>query len=328
MSDLVNIAIVRGIASWKMTRDEEGHRNYTVRFKVLAASTNDGPYTVMQTPNLPRTGALWAVGTDSDMGARCSPYMMLERLAQSDGEKGREWIVERKFTTRPVDKCQDSDVTDPSLEPPRISGGFASETREITHGLDVELSSWVPLRSSSQEQLRGAQVEFEFSRPTVTIEQTIPGTQFSLVQLSEYMNGVNGSVIWGMPARTVRLASASWSLKYWDDDYMCNIPFVVRTLTFEGNYETWDKNAVDEGTRCLGHWDADGETWIDDGDQEDPSSFRRYRDKDGEIDHVFLDGFGKPLRVDPESNLVTIPVRSYYSKNFFDLYGLPTSLYT
>ena len=39
MSDLVNIAIVRGIASWKMTRDEEGHRNYTVRFKVLAAST-------------------------------------------------------------------------------------------------------------------------------------------------------------------------------------------------------------------------------------------------------------------------------------------------
>jgi hypothetical protein len=269
-------------------------------------------------------------GTDWDMYATCTPFFSITPFGQLQDEGVQHWIVEKKFSSNPIKRCQDYEVGDPLQEPARISGSFSKYSEEITEGYGTDYTTLEPLKSSSHEPLRGPKMEFEKSFPTVTIEQTLTWAEFNLAKLSELQDHVNEAEMWGLAARKVRLAHSSWAMQFWGvtGTYACSLPYYTRSCTFEINFDGWDREVVDEGTRALGFWDpASGGgagVWRIRGDKDNVRDFNRYRDPLGEIDHVLLNGEGIPLAdgADP----VMIDVRGYAQANLFELY-LPANLY-
>jgi hypothetical protein len=276
--------LLDGQRSWSMERDDEGHRTYTVTHIVECDWTAGiGPATVLQTPGLPLPGAFWFFGSDVDIFATCYPTMKVTPHDEKEGEAARFWKVEQKFSTKPLKRCQDTKIEDPLLEPQKVSGGFTKAKKEAVHDRFGKM-----LRNASFEQIRGPQVEFDEGNATVKIEQNV--SQLGLTTFSPMLNTVNDRELWGCPARTVKLTTASWERKilgscgyyytrnfefeielsqyenipasnigttptgaqklYYDDDG-------VLTTTSSGNTPAykWDRIVMDEATKCVsGKW--------------------------------------------------------------------------
>lgn len=241
---------LRGLRNWEMQRDEAGHREYKALWLVKVDDKDDGPAIVLQTPGLPLPGSIWVFGNDVDLWAWCRPNALIKPHEHEEGDPHLWWTVEQTFSTTPlplsIQRCQDTPIEDPLLEPPKVSGSFIKFQEEAQFdkdGLSIHTSSW--------EQLRGNQVEFDKNRPSVSIEQNV-ATQYEAVTLPAiYMDYVNDSEMWGLPARTVKLSNATWSKQYHGQ---CQT-YYTRTLEFEINYSTFDRALLDEGTKVLqGHW--------------------------------------------------------------------------
>lgn len=239
---------------WGGSRDDQGYRTYRIKWLVYASSKNDGPATVLATPGLPLPGSLWAFGNDLDIWCWCRPETEVSLHEHQEGEPHHWWTVEQVFSNKPqsltggtdAQRCHDLQIEDPLLEPPRVSGGFKhyqDEAQIDKDGLQIHNSAW--------EQIKGNIVEFDAGRPTVTIEQNV-ATQLEAVSLpAQYMHNVNDAPLWGLPTRTIKLSDASWSKEYYGQ---CTI-YYKRTLIFDVMYETFDRTALDEGTKVLnGHW--------------------------------------------------------------------------
>lgn len=318
-------------------RDEEsGHRTYRVVLRVIADSKFDGPAQVMQTPGLPLPGSVYAFGNDLDVYAWCRPGQKVRR-ARGVRESGpvRYWDVETVFSTRPAaigggtssgrpgssgggrsgnrQGCHDGRVEDPLLEPQGVSGSWLKKVEEATHD-----AYGVPILTSSWERVSGGSgAEFEEVNPTVSIEQNVPALQLDLC--SSMMNTLNDATLWGLPARTWRLADFDWERKYHGLCY----PYYVRRFKFEASYRwvvdeftgittllpSWDRVVQDYGQMALkGHWGTgradEGTGWVLDSvddvvltepDPLRPGDFARYRDRDGNYTAVVLDGMGSPF---------------------------------
>src|SRR3954463_2668780 len=106
-----------------MTSDADGHREYTLRALVQCTSANDGPATVSVASGLPTCGATWAFGGEVDVYAWRRPDVKV--TPKLDDEKNLIWIVELKYSTRPLENCRAScSIEDPLAEPPKINGTF------------------------------------------------------------------------------------------------------------------------------------------------------------------------------------------------------------
>jgi hypothetical protein len=293
--------VFMGTHSWQGSRDAEGHRHYTVVSRV-EGTANDGPASVLTTPGLPIPGQMWAFGEDFDIWAWCRYETEVE--PESQGEPNFFWKVTNHFSTKPPEgrarqHDPDSRREDPLLEPPKISGGFNKKTVEITHDRFGRA-----IRTSSHEPVRGPEVEFDESHPTVTIEFN---TLTLDLPLYSYMRDtVNDRDLWGMPKRTVRLADISWERRYWANSFVYySVKFV-----FEANARGWDRTLVDEGTKVLsGKWvttSGQERTWqlvningTITPDKTNPAHFIRFKDPQGESTRVVLDGDGKPFVPSP-----------------------------
>lgn len=292
-------AVRNGHLSWSMTRDPEGNREYKIKYLVISDSHLDGPAVVLTTPGLPTPGAPWLVDNDIDLWASCKLNATVTPRVEK--EKNYWWEVEFTFSTKHDEKrCKDVQVDDPLLVPDRISGGFVKAQEEATHDRFGRR-----LINSAHEQIRGPQVEFDISHPTVKIEQN--RIAFNLPLVTAMMNCVNDAPLWGLPARRIRLTNVSWEKKYYGACYN----YYQRTLEFEVRYGGFDRNLVDEGSKVLnGHWDETSGSrnrWVLDpvdrfGTQPDPTNpqdFKHAIDRAGNACRILLDGAGKP------ANLVT-----------------------
>ena len=320
--------------------DESGHRTYRVVFRVVSDDPRfDGPAVVMQTPGLPLPGSVYAFGNDLDVYAWCRPGMRVRR-ARGVRDRGpvRYYDVERVFSTRPPALgggtssgrpgssgggnsgnrrgCHDGRVEDPLLEPMGISGDFVKRTDKT--GTDVWGNQ---ILNSAWYQMSGDETEFEFSNPTVTIEQNVPDLQLFLC--SSMTDTLNDDELWGLPARVWRLAEFSWEQKFHGLCY----PYYVRRFKFEANYRyetdawsgevvlrpAWDRVLDDAGPTALsGRWGTVPETgtsvvntgWqlVNIGsvtpDPSNPTHFKRYRDREGNFGTTVLNGMGQPY--DPD----------------------------
>lgn len=307
-----------------LTRDSEGHRDYMVRHLVRATDPLDGPETVMNTPGLPQIGALWNFGNDTDVWAFCWPDMKIKPHKISENDAVTIWSAEQKFSTRPLSRCQDETIEDPLLEPDRVSGGFFKYTREVTEDRFGDA-----IQSSSFETLRGPQVEFDHNRPTVRIGQNVPNLELEV--FTPMVDTLNDDVLWGLPARQIKLSNVSWSRRLFG---ICDFYF-TRDLEFDIDTDTFDKTAVDEGTKALhGHWVDDTWTLLDIGgsppDPSNPAHFSRYKDRNGENTRVLLDGAGQPLNLNVDTGTggtdpTKIDIEHYKESNFL-LLGIPADL--
>jgi hypothetical protein len=177
--------------------------------------------------------------------------MSAQRHDHKEGEKHFWWLVSQTFSNKPLSvnstggqRCHDTQIEDPLLEPAKVSGTFIKYTEEAVYDMNG-----LPLKTSSHEQLRGNNVEFDRNRPTVTIEQNVPNQTLDI--FSPMVDHVNDAPLWGLPARTIKLSNVRWNKQFYGQ---CSI-YYTRVLEFDIMYETFDRLLLDEGTKALnGHW--------------------------------------------------------------------------
>lgn len=285
--------ILDGQTTWELERDAEGHRTYTTTF-IVEADPTDGPGIVLQTAGLPIPGDYWIVDNDVDVWAFCRWNAKIKPLI--DREPNRYWSAEFIFSTKPPDLKADRDtqspsgVEDPLLEPQKVSGSFVKFQEEAFYDRFGE-----PIVNSAFELQRGPKVEFDEDRQQINIEQNVPLLQLPLISLMS--NRVNAFTLWGLPPRCIKLSSIRWDRKFYGHGNV----YYTRMFEFDINYNTFDRDILDEGTMVLhGHWDKDSETWVLDNiaglppDYLNPSHFIQFKDRKGENSTVTLNGFGLP----------------------------------
>lgn len=322
----------RGPISSSLQRDSDGHRTYKVVYCVLTTEPGEGPISVMQASGLPAVGDTYSYGSESDPYAFCHPDFQITPETRETWGPTR-WRVEVTFSTKPLRRCQETNIEDPLLEPPQISGSFVSE--------DVEVSQdrfGKPITNSAFEPFQGDLVKFRQSRPQVKISMNV-GT-LDLAFLSNYVNKVNSDTLWGLPKRCVLLSSLSWERLVWGTCsfyYKLNYEFLI-------NPDTFDRDLVDQGTRVLrGFWieqqDETGRTYYtwsvdSNADRCNPLDYVKWKDLNGDNQFILLDGEGRPLPIMPLDLCSTgtgsivpgkIHVEYYGEVDFLDL-GIPETL--
>lgn len=299
---------LRGPVSRTLVVDDDGFKEYTIVYRLEGDDKRDGPNQALLTAGLPLPGSMYNLGNDIDPWAFCKPNTRVTEVEPVEG--GRFFLIEKYFTTRPINRCHTTSVSNPLLEPQKVSGGFTRFTEEATKD-----RFGVKIMTSSFELIRGPQVEFDNSRPTVRIEQNVPF--LGLTMLATMRDTVNDRPLWGMPARCIKLSGVTWNYLYYGQ---CLV-YAKRVLDFEINTDTWDRSVLDEGTKALsGHWDPETgnyvldpvrdapggewvpgiwepgieENWVPDAgaspnpNKNNPSHFIRFKDKNGENARVLL----------------------------------------
>ncbi len=242
-----------GQTTWSMTRDRQtGHRTYNIQHIVIA-NTVDGPAAVMLTPGLPLTGSIWSFDNDIDSWAFCTPFMRIAPRV-TDGDPNDTWTVDQTFSTKPWDREQDTPVEDPLLEPQRIKGSAVRYTTNPEMPLTDKDGKLI--QSISFEPFRG--LEFDANRHQVQISQN--KAVLDLGDITQMVDTVNDNVLWGLPARAIKLSELSWERKYSGDFvyYVRNFGFDIAQNP-EGNNlpagvltpPLWDRDIREEGTRVL-----------------------------------------------------------------------------
>lgn len=300
-----------GPVDWGASRDQEGHRTYTIVFRVKTDSTSDGPGQVLRCPGLPYPGTTWLWGNDRDDWAYLLPDTKVRRDQAREGEKHYFWLVEMTYSTKlstgRAQRCQDIEVADPLLEPPKITGGFDNYQEE---GLVDRFGN--PIKNSAWEQIRGQQNEWDAGRPKVRIEFTsllLGGPLFC-----QAMHCLNDRPMWGFPDRSVKLSMWDWEKAYHGRCFV----YFRHTLEFDIRYAIefepeandfvlrggWDRDMLDEGNKCLqGHWDTATGAFVTDDiggaapDPFNPNHFMRFVDRQGNPGRVILNGAGLPAEV-------------------------------
>lgn len=321
--------LANGQRTWTLQRDEEGYREYKLKFLVLADYL-DGPANVIRTAGLPLPGAPWLVDNDFDPWSWCRPTATVRPLTEN--EPNRWWEVETTFSNKPVprdqQRCHDVPVDDPLLEPPKVSGGFTKYTEEAVFNRFGEA-----ILNSAFEQIRGPQNEWDQNRPTVRIEQNVTSFAQAFSLPAQMMDTLNDRILWGLPPRRIKLSSASWEKHYHG---RCST-YYKRVLEFDVRYDGWDRNLLDEGTKVLnGRWNETTGAWtlvpVATGQTPNPGNpahFMRAVDRAGNPIHMVLDGHGLPAEALVGTGTGTfftgigeIHVEKYGESNFL-LLGIP-----
>jgi hypothetical protein len=343
-----------GPIRWSGGKDDEGFRNYTI-VHLVKCDPQDGPNKVMNCPGLPAVGSYWNFGNDVDVWATCKFGMKVKSFLDKD--KNLFWEVEQEFSTaQELTKCEDTSNGNPLLEPMRISGSFTKYTEEITYALNGYI-----IKNSAHEIIKGSELEFDKSRPTVKIGQNV--ATLGLATFSNMIDCVNNTPMWGLPARCVKLSNVNWGRKY---QGTCT-PYYSREFDFEIRYPDplftagntteptgkvdisgnpilvpttlggFDRQVNDRGKMCLnGYWGPTG--WITvpipgaggtpNPDPNKPSHFIRFKDRSLQYGITDLKN-GVPVTDKPTvSNPVVvgkIDIIHYKGVNFFTL-GIPTTL--
>lgn len=338
------MATNRGQLTWAHERDVDGHRRYTVTH-LVEVTLGNGPRDPATASGLPQTGDPWTYGNDNDLYALCTPEYQVKIHRLKKGQRPEYYAVTNIFTTKPWDRCQDTEITDPLLEPDRIFGGTLKST--------VEASAdrfGVPLLNSAKERYRGPLVEFDANRPTVTVSQNRADLELAL--FSSMIDKVNMYQLWGLGTRRLKLSDASWERKVHG---VCGY-FYVRTFNFDVKFDTFDRFLLDEGSKVLhGKWadlvgvDATcasytNNKWVlqamcSDGtnvvqpNPDNPQDFITYKDINGDPGRVILNGHGLPAwstvtfgTSDGTTGEAGMFHLQYYDEADFLLLGIPPTL--
>lgn len=289
------LAANEGHRMWSSTRDGEGNREYRIVFRVESDDPLDGPAVVRQTPGLFITGSSWAWDNDSDPWAFCLPIDSIKQVEEGE----LVWDVEQVFSSKPLppgqQRCNDQQIEDPLMEPPKISGGSTKYSEEAPYDRFGQ-----PICSSSWEPIRGQVNEWDANRSSIRIEVNVMSFAQVMIALS-MRDCVNMFPIWGYAARCVKLSNVNWERKYYG---LCYAYYTV-VMDFDTNSLTFDRDIMDEGHKCLkGHWDgATGQFYLDDIGEganrrsphpQNPSDFIRIPDREGNPTRMVLNGYGLP----------------------------------
>lgn len=311
-----------------MAADKDGYRTYNVSALVRAA-WDDGPERIYNTPGLPLTGSMWNFGNDLDVWAFCRPQIRIsifkERqgdgiITDDEGTKGRLWKVDNTFSvSKPGDtqRCQDTEIEDPCLEPPKVGGSFSKNQFEPgwgypavddTYGAGTGAAAGgtrtFPIMTPSFEPLKGVSVDDGLDNVHISINSYTLG----LSTFSDMKHTLNDAPLWGLAARCIKLSAVSWERNLTGScDY-----YYTRAFEFEINPNTFDLTVPAYGKMELKV----------DGDPTDQDDFNRQQDEFGNLRSGFIKENGFRANVYTEAHPVPV---IYYKESNFLLLGIPTS---
>lgn len=298
--------VLIGLIGQSVTRDDEGHRTYTVNWHVQTASYLDGPQVVLGNWLLPPVGAAYAIDNDYDPWAFCTPELTIAPHPDvTERDPCQDWIITQTFTTKPMYRCNTAEIGNPLLEPFKLSGDFVHEQRQASVDRFGD-----PLVHPNYQPITGPLVEYKHSYPSISIEfnsAVLPLSTYSLL-----INKVNDAPLWGFPARTVRFIDAKWERVLYG---LC-FYYYKTTYTFEVNLDTFDPLIPAEGTVAL----REG------GDPNNPDDYGPVLDGEtGEPkESMLLDSLGREVSK-PEDQY--IPQKQILKQGNLLLLGVPTSLF-
>lgn len=291
-------AIVLGRLGWRARRDREGYRTYDIDWLVQVDDVyNDGPQVASGATGLPLVGSSWVVGNEADPGCVCTPESEVSTF-NSDPEPQEFYTVTQQFTNKPR-KDDEQQVDNPLLQPAEVSGSFISYQFEAFQDKDGN-----GLLSSSHERFVGPAVERDGSRPQVVVNVNV--ATLPLGTYAQAINTVNITGMWGLSARMVKFSEFTWRKVFHGPDFATF--YYEITMTFDINFQTFDRIILDEGTRVL----KPG------GTASNPKDYIPYT-VDGQPAPVLLNGSGAAItnvasafyyqkRLYTETNLLLLPV--------------------
>jgi len=201
-------------------------------------------------------------------------------------------------------RCQDTEIEDPLLEPQAIRGSTIKEN--TLEGVPLEDRNGDVIQSISFEPIEG--LSFDASRPQVTIGQNVGTLELGLI--TSMIDTVNDDVLWGLPARKIKLSDISWSRKVFGT---CGF-YYTRAFTFEiKNTELgFDEKWREKGSKLLRK----------DGTLTEPDDWEIATDLKGDIDgEKLITPAGGRAAGDGDEGIRDI---EYYSESNFLLLGIPT----
>jgi len=300
--------------------NDEGHRVYTVEFRVTTNSKDDGPKSVLvggrafATP-LPAAGAVYSFGNDIDLYATADPIPAVDLV----DEKAllRYWKVTYTYTTVPRKRCQTAEIEDPTAEPWEVDGDSDEWTEEARAARDSAGTSVVPVESSSHEPFTGKAVEVFKTRRRLTLTKNY--SAISTAWVDAYEGTVNSATITicgqTYAPRTVRIRKIRWTRRRWGT---CTY-YYPTTFNLDINLNTHDLQPWDMGRKHYVGPVGAGE------DREDRENFATIREEpagDLTTEPYFLDGNGNILGA--SATPVSSRFRHYDEANF-SVFGFPAA---
>ena len=294
-------AVAVGMLEWEASRDKDGHRDYKSSYLVKTDDLHDGPRMAMLAEGLPAIGSTWDYDNDRDDWALCTPESTVKPVYTK--ERCHYFIVDLIHTTRPLRRCQDSQIDNPLFEPYRIGGSFTTYSEEAYYDRFGR-----PIMSSSYEMYQGAEIEFDAGRPTISIGFNSPDVPVPI--FAPIIHVLNDNYLWGLAPRTIKLSGVRWQrLMYGTCSFYYSIDY-----DFEINYNTWDRLIPDMGTRHL----KTG------GDPDNITHFKTYVDPNTmEPTKCFLNGSGEAA--EELADVFVKRVEKYAQGNLL-LLGVPSDL--
>ncbi len=336
----------------RLNRDVGGYRTYTMEHIVqgfdYGGGIYPGPVEVLFTPGLPVPGNFYIMDNDADLWAWVRLNVDVDPFEHKSGPI-KLWKVTNYISNMPPERwdpsgqeqrnaelmCANGQIEDPLLQPMKVSGSYVKDKKEATHDRFRK-----QLKSSSHEQLRGPQVEFEQPFPKIRIEQNVALLNLELCNRFFSMSMVNSQPMWGLPARAVRCATFDWEKLHYGLCYY----YYKRVFEFECKVQRdldnptqfiggWDRYDADEGTKCIkGKWIKDPahifyKHYVADSgvDATNPGDFIRFLDFNGNAARTLLTGDGYPVGWEGEPPFqapAKIKIEKYEQDDLFQL-GLP-----
>lgn len=296
-------AILVGPVNQSMQRDEVGHREYQVTWRVRTTTALDGPAAILSSWPLAAVGSTYSIDNDYDAWAFCTPELTIAPApGVTEGDPTQDWFVTQKWSTNQSWRCQTAPVENPLLEPYQLSGDFHHEQKEASVDRFGD-----PLIHPNFQPITGPLVEYKTSYPTISItfnSATLPLSTYVLL-----INNVNDAILWGLPPRTIRFADARWERLIYGTCFY----YYKTTYTFECNLDTFDPKCPASGTVAL----KEG------GNPANPKDFIAVQTSDGENTEALLDQQGRAV-TKPEDQY--IPTKQIAKQGNLLLLGIPTQL--
>lgn len=213
------------------SEDIDGNSTYVVTYRVIVTAATDGPRTCFASGLLPGYGSTYSFGSDSNLWAF---YRYYSNFRWEDDKHRLAWLVDITFDTKPTTTKPQSPWQNPLDEPWKVSGSFTDLQLEV----DRDRNGNKICNSSDEPKTR----VIPYGHDTVHLEGY--SATISLSQRAQAVKHVNSAAIWGLAARKVLLRTWSYQIVYNNSD-----PFVKHVMDFEINYDGWNENFIDAGTR-------------------------------------------------------------------------------
>lgn len=238
-------ATVIGLRDSGASRDVDGYREYWADWLVECDGETDGPQAALFASGLPGAGSAYVLPEpceDYDPWAFCTPERECKKHPNYSEDDGAPdyYIVSSHYTTKPMKRCNSTEIEDPLNEPPRISGGFDKILKQR-----LTDRNGVPLLYLSYERIKGPVVERRTGLPTVTVEVNLP--TLPIGAMVPTVECLNDATFWGYAARWVRLADIVWSRKLYGVCFF----YYTATYTFEFKQGGYDIPILNEGMKQL-----------------------------------------------------------------------------